>query len=97
MANEIKVDFQKTIENAFLQYSAHVLLERATQMSRFKTGASGCLLPRELFLGSPIRKVAAGMDLCYVHGDVSLYNTLIRMGKPFAFRYPLQDVQGNFN
>ena len=41
MANEIKVDFQKTIENAFLQYSAHVLLERAIPDARdgLKLGA----------------------------------------------------------
>ena len=42
------------------------------------------------------KNVAAGTGLCYVHGDVPLYNTLNSYGKPFAFRYPLQDVQGNF-
>ena len=105
MANEIKVDFQKTIENAFLQYSAHVLLERAIPDARdgLKLGARQGVYSQfkeGIVSGKPYKKaqksVAAGMDLCYVHGDVSLYNTLIRMGKPFAFRYPLQDVQGNF-
>jgi DNA gyrase subunit A len=30
------------------------------------------------------------------HGDVSVYDALVRMAQPFALRYPLVDGQGNF-
>ncbi len=30
------------------------------------------------------------------HGDVSLYETLVRMAQPFSLRYPLVDGSGNF-
>ena len=30
------------------------------------------------------------------HGDVALYDTLVRMAQPFALRYPLIDGHGNF-
>jgi DNA gyrase subunit A len=30
------------------------------------------------------------------HGDVALYETLVRMAQPFALRYPLVDGSGNF-
>ena len=30
------------------------------------------------------------------HGDVALYETLVRMAQPFSLRYPLVDGSGNF-
>src|SRR4026209_254148 len=30
------------------------------------------------------------------HGDVAIYDTLVRMAQPFSMRYPLVDGQGNF-
>jgi len=30
------------------------------------------------------------------HGDVTVYETLVRMAQPFSMRYPLVDGQGNF-
>jgi len=30
------------------------------------------------------------------HGDVAIYDALVRMGQPFSYRYPLVDSQGNF-
>ena len=30
------------------------------------------------------------------HGDVAIYDALVRMAQPFSFRYPLIDGQGNF-
>jgi DNA gyrase subunit A len=40
--------------------------------------------------------VGEAMKEFYVHGDAPCYGTFIRMGKPFALRYPLEEVQGNF-
>ena len=30
------------------------------------------------------------------HGDMSVYDALVRMAQPFSLRYPLIDGQGNF-
>ena len=30
------------------------------------------------------------------HGDVAVYDTLVRMAQDFSLRYPLVDGQGNF-
>jgi DNA gyrase subunit A len=36
------------------------------------------------------------MGSYHPHGDVALYETLVRMAQPFALRYPLVDGSGNF-
>ena len=36
------------------------------------------------------------MGSYHPHGDVALYDTLVRMAQPFALRYPLIDGHGNF-
>src|SRR4051794_32169641 len=36
------------------------------------------------------------MGSYHPHGDVALYETLVRMAQPFSLRYPLVDVSGNF-
>ena len=42
------------------------------------------------------KSVAAATGYSYTHGDASAYGTLIRMAKPFAYRYTLQDCNGNY-
>src|SRR6187200_1258814 len=36
------------------------------------------------------------MGSFHPHGDVALYETLVRMAQPFSLRYPLVDGSGNF-
>ena len=36
------------------------------------------------------------MGSYHPHGDVAIYDTLVRMAQPFSLRYPLVDGQGNF-
>ena len=43
-----------------------------------------------------LKSVGSGSSHFYIHGDASAYGTLIRMGKPFTMRYPLEDVSGNY-
>src|SRR3954465_260925 len=40
--------------------------------------------------------VGDGMGSYHPHGDVALYETLVRMAQPFSLRYPLVDGSGNF-
>src|SRR3981189_654915 len=49
---------------------------------------------------SSFRKCAAivgeGMGKYHPHGDVALYDALVRLSQDFSMRYPLIDGQGNF-
>src|SRR5215467_6402766 len=40
--------------------------------------------------------VGQAMGLYHPHGDLAIYNTLIRMAQDFSLHYPLIDGQGNF-
>src|SRR3989344_4431300 len=46
------------------------------------------------------RKSAAIVGDClgkyHPHGDMAVYDALVRMAQPFSLRYPLVDGQGNF-
>ena len=101
----IEKDFQKTIEDSFLEYASYVAVDRALPDVRdmLKVGARQILYSQykeKITADKPFKKaqktVAAAMSLAYVHGDASAYGTAIRMGKPFIFRYPLEDIQGAY-
>ena len=36
------------------------------------------------------------MGKYHPHGDLAVYDALVRLAQPFAMRYPLVDGQGNF-
>ena len=42
------------------------------------------------------RIVGDVMGSYHPHGDVAIYDTLVRLAQPFSMRYPLADGQGNF-
>jgi DNA gyrase subunit A len=42
------------------------------------------------------RVVGDVMGAYHPHGDVAIYDTLVRLAQPFSMRYPLVDGQGNF-
>ena len=42
------------------------------------------------------KPVADTMGNFHPHGDIAIYDTLVRMAQPWAMRYPLVDGQGNF-
>ena len=99
------VDFQKAIENAFLEYGGSVAQERAVPDVRdgLKIGLRQGLysqyhskLTHSHKFQKAQKSVAAAMSLCYVHGDAAMYDTFIRAAKPWAFRYPLEEAQGAY-
>lgn len=100
-----EVDFQSTIENAFLTYGASVAQERSIPDVRdgLKIGLrqglyaqySNKITHKDKYQKAQ-KSVAAAMNQSYVHGDVAMYDTLIRAARPWSYRYPLEDVQGNF-
>jgi len=42
------------------------------------------------------RVVGETLGKFHPHGDIAIYDTLVRMAQPFSLRYPLVDGQGNF-
>ena len=100
-----EVDFQKTIEDAFLAYGASIAQERSLPDVRdmLKIGLRQGLYAQytnKLTYKDKFQKaqksVAAAMTQSYVHGDVAMYDTLIRAARPWSYRYPVEMVQGNY-
>ena len=99
------VDFQHTIEDAFLKYGASIAQERSLPDVRdmLKIGLrqglyaqfTNKLTHKDKFQKAK-KSVAAAMAQSYVHGDVAMYDTLIRAARPWSSRYPLEDVQGSY-
>jgi DNA gyrase subunit A len=99
-----ETDFQKQIENAFLTYGASVAQERAIPDVRdmLKIGLRQGLyaqytnkLTHKDKMQKAQKSVAAAMAQSYVHGDAAMYDTFIRAARPWSYRYPVEDVQGN--
>ena len=98
------VDFQQTVETAFLKYGASVAQERAIPDARdmLKIGLrqglyaqySNKLTHKDKFQKAQ-KSVASAMAQSYVHGDVAMYDTFIRISRPWSARYPLEEVQGH--
>ena len=99
------VDFQKTTEDAFLKYAASVAQERAIPDVRdmLKIGLrqglyaqfTNKLTHKDKFQKAQ-KSVAAAMTQSYVHGDVAMYDTFIRVSRPWTAHYPLEEVQGSY-
>ena len=99
------VDFQNTIETAFLKYASNVAQERAIPDVRdfLKIGLrqglyaqyTNKLTHKDKFQKAQ-KSVAAAMTQSYVHGDVAMYDTFIRMSRPWTAHYPLEEVQGSY-
>ena len=99
------VDFQKTTEEAFLKYAASVAQERAIPDVRdmLKIGLrqglyaqyTNKLTHKDKFQKAQ-KSVAAAMTQSYVHGDVAMYDTFIRVSRPWTAHYPLEEVQGSY-
>lgn len=100
-----KMNLTDTLESNFARYAGMVIQDRAIVDVRDGLKPAARQLAYAQFIekltcDKPFKKAtkstAAGMSHFYVHGDASAYSTLIRMGKPFAMRYPLEEVQGSF-
>lgn len=105
MSDFKEVNLTKTLEDNFARYAGMVIQDRAIVDVRDGLKPSARQLAYAQYIDKltydkPFKKatksVASGMSHFYVHGDASAYSTLIRMGKPFAMRYPLEDVQGSY-
>ncbi|MBA2570034.1 MAG: DNA gyrase subunit A [Chloroflexi bacterium] len=101
----IPVPIEDELRVAYLDYAMSVIVSRALPDVRdgLKPVHRRILYTMNemnLTSGSAYRKCAAivgeVMGKYHPHGDVALYDALVRLAQDFSLRYPLVDGQGNF-
>jgi DNA gyrase subunit A len=106
MAEKIKSSsIVEELEKAYLDYSMSVIVGRALPnvydglkpvhqrilyaMSKIGLSSSSAYKKSATVVGEVLGKY-------HPHGDMAIYDTIVRMAQPFSLRYPLVDGQGNF-
>ena len=101
----VDVDIDREIKKSFLEYAMSVITARALPDVRdgFKPIHRRILYAmyeQGLTYNKAYRKAATTvgyvMGNYHPHGDMAIYDSLVRMAQPFSLRYPLIDGQGNF-
>ncbi len=104
-ARTIPVELQSEMKQSFLDYSMSVIVARALPDVRdglkpVHRRVLYAMYDTHLTSDHPYSKSVAtvGEVLKYYHphGDVGVYDTLVRMAQDFSLRYPLIDGHGNF-
>ena len=99
------VDITKEMRDAYLQYSMSVIVGRALPDVRdgLKPVHRRVLFAQHEMSNNhdkPYKKsarvVGDVMGKYHPHGDMAIYDTMVRMAQDFSLRYPLIDGQGNF-
>ncbi|MCB0341542.1 MAG: DNA gyrase subunit A [Bdellovibrionales bacterium] len=105
MSGITNVDINKEMREAYLQYSMSVIVGRA--LPDVRDGLKP-VHRRVLYAmydlnnvhNKPYKKsarvVGDVIGKYHPHGDVAVYDTIVRMAQDFSLRYPLVDGQGNF-
>ncbi len=101
----VPVYIEEEVKDSYLNYAMSVIVGRALPDARdgLKPVHRRVLFAmRELGLehNKPYKKsariVGEILGKYHPHGDVAVYDTLVRMAQDFSLRYPLVDGQGNF-
>ncbi|MHB8730168.1 MAG: DNA gyrase subunit A [bacterium] len=95
----------KEMRTSYLDYAMSVIVSRALPdvrdglkpvQRRILYGASEMGLAPDRPYRKCARLVGDVMGRYHPHGDIPIYDALVRMAQDFSFRYPLIDGQGNF-
>ncbi len=101
----VPIAIEQEMKDPYISYAMSVLVGRARPDARdgLKPVQRRILYTmRELSLdsGKPYKKAARIVGDClgryHPHGDMAVYDALVRMAQDFSVRYPLIDGQGNF-
>jgi len=104
-ARDLPTDVGDEIKDAYLSYAMSVIVGRALPDIRdgLKPVHRRVLYSMEKMGNTPdkaykksARIVGDIIGKYHPHGDVAVYDTLVRMAQDFSYRYPLVDGQGNF-
>ena len=94
----------QTINESFIQFSGAVLQSRALMDARdcIKPSARQvfyCMYTDKFIHSKPFQKTLKAIGSAfriYIHGDSSVEGIIMRAGQPFAYRYPLVEVEGSY-
>ncbi|GAB2516836.1 DNA gyrase subunit A [Corynebacterium atrinae] len=101
----LPIDINEEMQTSYIDYAMSVIVGRALPEVRdgmkpvhrrimyamFDSGYR----PERGYVKSA-RPVSDTMGQFHPHGDVAIYDTLVRLAQPWNMRYPLVDGQGNF-
>jgi len=101
----VPVDLAEEMKKSYIEYSMSVIVSRA--LPDVRDGLKPvhrrllyAMYEGDLTYDKPYRKsarpVADTMGKYHPHGDVAIYDTLVRLAQNFNLRYPLIDGHGNF-
>ncbi|WP_432573607.1 DNA gyrase/topoisomerase IV subunit A [Kineococcus sp. SYSU DK005] len=101
----VDIDVEQEMQGAFLEYAYSVIYSRALPDARdglkpvqrrilYMMQDMG-LTPERAHVKSA-RVVGEVMGKLHPHGDVAIYDALVRQAQPFTMRVPLVDGHGNF-
>ena len=102
---EAHTDIQKEMRQSYLDYAISVIVERALPDVRDGMKPVHRRIVYAMYDGGYrpdrgyskcARPVADVMGNYHPHGDVAIYDSLVRMAQPWSMRYTLVDGQGNF-
>lgn len=105
VGNVIPVDINEEMKNSYLEYAMSVVVGRALPDVRDGLKPVHRRILYSMYnLGlapeKPYRKsafiVGDVLGKYHPHGDVAIYDSLVRMAQIFAARYPMVDGHGNF-
>jgi DNA gyrase subunit A len=99
------IEIEEELQRSYLDYAMSVIVGRA--LPDVRDGLKPvhrrilyAMLEGGMRAGTQHRKAAAAvgdvMKKYHPHGDSAIYDALVRMGQPWAIRYPLIDGHGNF-
>ncbi len=101
----MEVDLQKEMETSYLDYAMSVIVGRALPDVRdglkpvhrrvIYAMWDGGYRPDSSF-SKAVKIVGDVMGNFHPHGDVAIYDTMVRLVQPWSMRYPLVAGQGNF-
>ena len=103
--NIINVDLEEKMKDAYLDYSMSVIVARALPdvrdglkpvHRRILYGMEGLGLDPNKPTRKSARVVGEVMGKFHPHGDLAIYDALVRLAQDFSTRYPLAQGQGNF-
>src|ERR1700759_5548151 len=101
----VPVNIEEQMKTAYLDYSMSVIVGRALPdvsdglkpvHRRILHGMNEMGLTSSRGYRKCTKIVGEVLGKYHPHGDVPVYDALVRMAQPFSMRYPLVDGQGNF-
>lgn len=101
----IPINIEEEMKTAYIDYSMSVIVSRAIPDVRdglkpvhrrvlygmYDLGLTNSKAPKK-----SARIVGEVLGKYHPHGDISVYDAMVRMAQPWSLRYPLVEGQGNF-